>query len=155
GIEVMGTVASLPLVAKSTGVKTVIITITDPLRRDLKRILQVCESVPLKTRVVPAVGEFLKGNMTLERFREVDISHLLRRPPVTLDEAARQGYFANKRVMVTGAGGSIGSELARQVALLMPSKLLLVERAEFALFTISGELRAANPNLEIKNVLAD
>ncbi len=93
--------------------------------------------------------------MEVSRIRDVQIEDLLGREPVRLDEESLLHFLSGKTVMVTGAGGSIGSELSRQVARFQPEKLLLVERAEFALFQIDRDLRESNPELNIIPLVAD
>jgi FlaA1/EpsC-like NDP-sugar epimerase len=97
----------------------------------------------------------LQGKVQVTRIRSVQIEDLLGREPVYLDEEQLGQFLAGKRVMVTGAGGSIGSELARQVARFHPSRLLLVERAEFALFEIDGDLRRTRPEIDVVPLVAD
>ena len=98
---------------------------------------------------MPGLYEILDGRVGISPIRDVQIEDLLGREPVQLDIESINRELAGKVVMVTGAGGSIGSELARQVLRFSPTTLLLVERAEFALFDIDSELRQANPTLSI------
>ena len=106
-------------------------------------------------RIIPGLYEILQGKVHVTRIRNVQIEDLLGREPVELDEEQLGQFLAGKRVMVTGAGGSIGSELVRQVARFQPAQVLLVERAEFALFEIDGELRRTRPEIEILPLVAD
>src|SRR5262249_46653102 len=139
GIRVLGTTDDLPKLVSKLKIDHVIISIAKATRSDFRRILGICEEIPIKVRVVPGLIEILQGKVKVSRIRDVQIEDLLGRDPVQLDDDEIVRFLAGKTVMVTGAGGSIGSELARQVARLGPSKLLLVERAEFALFDIDRE----------------
>jgi FlaA1/EpsC-like NDP-sugar epimerase len=99
--------------------------------------------------------EILQGNVKVSRIRDVQIEDLLGREPVTLDQESLETFLTDRTILVTGAGGSIGSELVRQVARIRPSNLLLLERAEFALFNIEREVRSAFPNINIVPLIAD
>lgn len=155
GIKVIGTTADLPRLVRSLGIDHVIITIARASRRDIKRIVDLCESVPVKARIIPGLFEIIEGKVSIQRIRDVEIEDLLGRDPVRLDVEEVGRFLSSKTVMVTGAGGSIGSELCRQVARMGPARLLLVERAEFALFEIHRELVERWPGLEILPLVAD
>ncbi len=141
GIKVLGTVEDVPRIVAELGIEEVVITIAKVSRTQLDRIMRVCESVPVKARIIPGIGDLLEGKVEVTRLRDVQIEDLLGREQVHLDEDELRRFMTGKVVMVTGAGGSIGSELCRQVMAFAPSKLLLVERAEPALFSIDRELR--------------
>ncbi|MDP2340163.1 MAG: nucleoside-diphosphate sugar epimerase/dehydratase [Deltaproteobacteria bacterium] len=155
GVKVLGTTADLPRLVRELGVDHVVITIAKAGREDFRRILDICESIPVKTRVIPAIHELLAGTVSVSRIRNVEIEDLLGREPIELDRELVGAFLTGKTVVVTGAGGSIGSELARQVARFGPRRLLLVERAEGALFDIDRELGAKHPGLQIVPVIAD
>ena len=105
-------------------------------------MIGLCRKIRVAVRIIPGLYEMLQGKVQVTRIRSVQIEDLLGREPVYLDEAQLGEFLAGKRVMVTGAGGSIGSELVRQVARFQPAKILLVERAEFALFEIDARAAA-------------
>jgi FlaA1/EpsC-like NDP-sugar epimerase len=155
GVKVLGTTTDLPRLVRELRIDHVVISIATASRRELKRITDICERVPVKARITPGLYELLRGNVSFSRIRDVQIEDLLGRPPVTLDDDEMRRFLADKCVMVTGAGGSIGSELVRQVARFGPSRLLLVERAECALFTIDSELRDTCPRLPRVALVAD
>ncbi|MFN2386447.1 MAG: polysaccharide biosynthesis protein, partial [Thermoanaerobaculia bacterium] len=155
GFRVLGTTEDLPQLVQELQIKQVVVTIARISRQDILRIIDICHKIPVKLRVMPGLYEILQGKVEVTRIRSVHIEDLLGREPVYLDEAQVGRFLAGRALMVTGAGGSIGSELARQVARFSPSKLLLVERAEFALFEIDQELRHAHPHLEIVPLPAD
>jgi FlaA1/EpsC-like NDP-sugar epimerase len=119
----------------------VVITIAQASRADIRRIVETCERIPVRVRIIPGLYEILQGHVEVSRIRDVQIEDLLGREPVQLDEESLSHFLKDKTVMVTGAGGSIGSELAKQVTRFAPKRLLLVERAEFGLFNIERELR--------------
>jgi FlaA1/EpsC-like NDP-sugar epimerase len=155
GIKVLGNTWELPTLVRKLNIDHVVLSIAQASRADFRRILDICEQIPVKVRTIPSLYEILQGKVKVSRIRDVQIEDLLGREPVQLDELEIARFVAGKVVMVTGAGGSIGLELARQVARFQPSELLLVERAEFALFSIDRELRAAWPKLRIVPLVAD
>src|SRR5712691_137081 len=106
-------------------------------------------------RIIPGLYEILDGRVGISRIRDLQIEDLLGRDPVCLEEESIKEFLTGKVVMVTGDGGSIGSELARQVAWFKPSTLLLVERAEVALFNINRELKELWPALSLVPLIAD
>ncbi|MBC7911340.1 MAG: polysaccharide biosynthesis protein [Pyrinomonadaceae bacterium] len=154
-VKVLGTTEDLPRLVRSLDIDHVVITIAQASRQELRSVVEICEKIPIKVRIIPGLFEILQGRVKVSRIRDVQIEDLLGRELVRLDEDEMQGFLAGKTVMVTGAGGSIGSELARQVARFEPAALLLVERAEFALFNIDRELRDLYPDLEIMPLTSD
>ena len=150
GIKVLGTTREIPRLAKEMEIKDVVITIATAPRREIRRIVDICEQAHLKVRIIPGLYELLQGKVHVSRIRPIQIEDLLGRDPVHLEKEEVAAFLSGKRVMVTGAGGSIGSELCRQIAKFAPSKLLLLERAEFALFNIDMEIKELFP--EVKSV---
>jgi FlaA1/EpsC-like NDP-sugar epimerase len=155
GRRVLGTTQDLPRLVHTHGINHVVITIAHASRHQIHRIVQICESIPVKVRIIPELYEIIEGRVEISRIRDVEIEDLLGREPVQLDTESISRELEGKTVMVTGAGGSIGSELARQVLRFAPAHLLLVERAEFALFDIDSELRADHPDRSIMPLVAD
>lgn len=154
-IEVLGSVLDLPHLVRDYNIDHVILTIADAPRSSLRRILDICEKIPVRVRIVPNLSEIIRGQLKFTRFRDVQIEDLLGREPVHIEQTSVKQFLQGKTVLVTGAGGSIGSELSRQIAHLKPGNLLLVERAEFALFQIGAELRRSFPGLTITPLVAD
>jgi len=155
GIKVAGTTQDLPALVRQLDIDHVVITIAAASGQQIRRIIEICEKIPVRVRIVPGLHEILQGQVEVSRFRDVQVEDLLGRQPVQLDEMLMREFLAGRRVMVTGAGGSVGSELARQVARFEPSSLILVERAEFALFNIERELRERWPRLRIVALVGD
>ncbi|HKE57210.1 MAG TPA: polysaccharide biosynthesis protein, partial [Pyrinomonadaceae bacterium] len=154
-IRVVGTIADLPRLVKELKIDHVIIAIAQATREQFQAILDTCEKIPVKARIIPGLYEILQEKVQISRIRDVQVEDLLGREPVNLNEEEMGRFLQGKSVMVTGAGGSIGSELTRQVARFRPANLLLVERAEFALFNIHHELRSLFPNLNLVPLVAD
>ena len=113
------------------------------------------ERIGLPVRTIPGFYEILQGEVSISRFREIAMEDLLQRDPVRLDTQQLDQFLGGRCVLVTGAGGSIGSELAAQVARFAPRKLVLLERAEFALFEVERRIRQLWPQLEVSAVVAD
>jgi FlaA1/EpsC-like NDP-sugar epimerase len=155
GFRVLGSTADLPRLVSEMKVDHVVISIAQATRSDFRRILDLCHSIPVNVRVVPCLYEVLQGKVKVSRIRDVQIEDLLGREAVKLDEGSIEEFLTGKTVMVTGAGGSIGSELARQVARFRPAQILLVERAECSLFNIDREMRSKAPAISIQPLVAD
>ena len=155
GIKVLGTTEDLGKLVKQFGIDHVIISIAQTSRQSFRRILDICEQIPVKVRTIPGLYEILQGTVKVSRIRDVQIEDLLGREPIQLDEQNVMQFLSGKTVMVTGAGGSIGAELARQIARFNPSRLFLVDRAEFALFNIGLELQERWPELRLLSLVAD
>jgi len=154
-IKVLGTTQDLPQLVRQLGINHVVITIAQASRQEFRRLLDICERIPVKVQVIPGLYELLQGKLRVSRIRDLQIEDLLGRDPVRLDEHGMREFLTGKRIMVTGAGGSIGSELARQAVRFNPSSLILVERSECALFDIDGELREGCPDLSLVPLMAD
>jgi len=162
GVRVLGTTHDLPRLVKDLGIESVVISIVGDAptskglsRRDVRRIRDICHRIPVKVRIVPAIHELLTGTVSVSQIRDIQVEDLLGRQPVHLETVGISALLQGSTVMVTGAGGSIGSELARQVARFRPSCLVLVERAEPALFILEQELRASFAGLPIVPLIAD
>ena len=140
GLTVLGTTKNLGQIVRALGIEQVVITIAHIRRPEILRLIEICQNVPVKVRIIPGYSEILEGRVKVSRIRDVKVEDLLGRSPVELDRESVSEFVDGKTVMVTGAGGSIGSELARQVTRFRPARILLVERAEFALFDIEQEL---------------
>jgi len=155
GVPVLGGVADLASVAQDQKVDEVVIALAKPTRDDLRRIIEVCKGQRLRFRIVPGVADLIEGRLDVTRLLEVDINDLLGREPVSLDMEGIGHFLAGKAVLVTGAGGSIGAELCRQIAAFRPERLVLLEQAENNLFYVDRELRQTHPELQVAPVIAD
>ncbi len=154
-VRVLGTLSRVGEVAERMGVTQAIIAMPGATHAARKRTLELCEKAGLRVMTVPAYADIVSGKVSVSQLREVELDDLLGRDPVQLDDARLSGFLKGKTVLVTGAGGSIGSELCRQIARFAPARLVLVENSEFALYTIDQEFRDRRPELEIVAAIAD
>jgi len=155
GLAVLGTTADIQSVAEWKHVERALITIANAPGHEIRRIAELCRDAKLDTKIIPGIYEIVGDKVNLSRIREVAIEDLLGRAPVQLDEDVVGSSIRSRVVLVTGAGGSIGSELCRQVCRFGPSKLVLVERYENALFEIHRELTNAFPHVPVEPCVAD
>jgi len=155
GVKVLGDTASLPKLVADHRVELVVITMAAVSAKAVRQIVRTCEEARVPVQIIPGVYEILDGRVNLSRIRRVMIDDLLGRDAVELDQEALEGFLHGRRVLVTGAGGSIGSELCRQLARLGPEHLVLLEQAENPLFHIHNELSGAYPSVRTTPVIAD
>lgn len=155
GFKVLGTTEDLPRFVDDIDVEQVVITLDSADGREIRRIVDLCSDLGVRTQIMPSLDELALGKVSINRLRDVQIDDLLGREPVVLDSANLSGLLAGRTVMVTGAGGSIGSELVRQIANFTPAKMVLVERSEFSMFQIVREFDDRREKVEIASVIAD
>ena len=155
GVSVRGIIGDLSFVAQKTGADELLIAIPSASAAEMRRIVAVCKESGLRFKTVPSYGELIDGKVTLKTVREVAYRDLIGRVTVKLDEKRIEECLRGQRVMVTGAGGSIGSELCRQICRFGPEKLILFERAESPLYEIDLELRSNCGHINIMPVLGD
>jgi FlaA1/EpsC-like NDP-sugar epimerase len=155
GVKVLGTTDDLPRLVSDMEIAQVVIAIGQVNATDIRRILDSCRKLDLRARILPSIGEIAGGTVEVNRVRDVEIEDLLGREEVILEEDRLTGFLSDRVILVTGAGGSIGSELVRQCLRYGPKKILLVERAEFLLFEIDREIRKLPLTTEVVPVLGD
>jgi FlaA1/EpsC-like NDP-sugar epimerase len=157
GFEVLGNVQQAGAEVARRGVDEVIVQSGSLTGRGFRQLLEECTAAGAEVKVLPGIDELLSSqkNPSHIKLRPVEIKDLLRREPVKLDDSAIRALVEGRTVMVTGAGGSIGSEICRQVLRFLPKKLLLVERAENSLFLIEQELARMEPVPAFEPLIAD
>lgn len=133
---------ALPATVQRLGITDVLLALPSAPRQRRQQIIENLRELPVRIRTLPGLTDLASGKVTITDFQDLDIEDLLGRPPVAPDLPLMQRHIAGQTVMVTGAGGSIGSELCRQLAQLGVAELLLVEHSEFALYSIHQELQA-------------
>ena len=154
-VHVLGKLDGLSDWAERLGVTQVIIAMPSSSHQERKRAIQLCNAAQLKALTVPSFDDLISGKVAVSQLRAVELDDLLGRDPVVLDDAGLHELMMGKAVMVTGAGGSIGAELCRQIARFSPSELLLFESGEFAMYTIEQELKQSFPELNIVCLIGD
>jgi FlaA1/EpsC-like NDP-sugar epimerase len=155
GVRVMGGCRKLPRIANKLAADLIMLAVPSADKTQMQRIIDKVEQTGLPFRTVPPLKELMSGNVRVDQLREVMIEDLLGRDPVALDWQAIKNGLSGRSVLVTGAGGSIGSELCRQLADLSLKSLILVENSEFNLFSIEREMQQRFPDLETCAHLAD
>jgi FlaA1/EpsC-like NDP-sugar epimerase len=155
GIKVLGKLDSLPHWAERLGVSQVIIAMPSSTHQQRKQAIDLANRNGIKALTVPAFDDLLSGRVAISQLRAVELDDLLGRDPIQLDDAGLHQQLTGKVVLVTGAGGSIGSELCRQIARFKPQKLVLFDSGEFALYNIEQELNKTFPQLDIVYLAGD
>jgi len=155
GVPVLGTRDNLSEVVCKYGITEIIIAIPSANGERLREIFKACRETKCTVKTVPGLYEIIDGQVTVDQLRNIDLEDILRRDPVKLDLGQIAGYLTGKRVLITGAGGSIGSELCRQIAKMSPSHVTLLGKGENSIYEIHQELTAKFPKLTIEPVIAD
>jgi FlaA1/EpsC-like NDP-sugar epimerase len=155
GLSVLGTVDQLPKICEERNIEEIAIAMPSATPPELRRVIQVCEGAKIRFRTVPSITDIASGRFKVSQIRDVDINDLLGREVVQLDLDLIETFARDKTVLVTGAGGSIGSEMCRQLCNFAPKLLLLIEQAENPLFEIERELRKRFPHVPIEAIICN
>ncbi|PSJ18168.1 polysaccharide biosynthesis protein [Nitrosomonas supralitoralis] len=155
GVRVHGTINELPQWVLKLNVGHVIIAIPSVSRRIHRQALEMCSEIGVKAMTVPSYTDLISGKTTVSQIREIQLDDLLGRAPVILDDDGLHGLLTEKVILVTGAGGSIGSELCRQLTAFCPERIVFVELSEFLLYTIQEEFMARFPTMKMSFVIGD
>jgi FlaA1/EpsC-like NDP-sugar epimerase len=155
GVKVLGRVENAGSIAGRLGVNQAIIAMPEATHGERKRAVELCTQAGLAVKTVPAMSDIVSGRVSVSALRPIELDDLLGRDPVQLDEAGLQGFFGGKTVLITGAGGSIGAELCRQIVRFAPARLVLLEQSEFSLYTIEQEFRDRGSSVEIVAAIGD
>jgi FlaA1/EpsC-like NDP-sugar epimerase len=157
GIPVVGGVSDINDVVKSLHIENIVIAIPSLSKKLLNKIFEECMNTEAKTQIIPKLEDLVTGKVSVNQFRDVEVEDLLGREPVKLDTESISDYVTNKTVLVTGAGGSIGSEICRQVSAFHPQILIILGHGENSIYSIEMELRSlcSKDDIEIIPVIAD
>ncbi len=160
GVPILGNRTAIPDLVRRHRIDQIIIAMPTAAGRDIREIVQICEKAGVKPRTIPGLYELIDGTVKLTQLREVRIEDLLRRDPIRTDTAAVAELLRDKRVLVTGGGGSIGSELCRQILRCRPAELILLGHGENSIFEMHNELlienrRMLGDSVVITPVIAD
>lgn len=156
GIPVLGDLESLPEILQKFHIEEVIITTQNLTHKQKSFIIKTCEEFKLKPKIIPSFSEFISNPLPpIQQLREIRVEDLLGREAADLEIESIRAYLSNQTILVSGAGGSIGSEICRQVCQFNPKKLILLDSAETPLYEIDYEIRKKFPNVEILAYVAD
>jgi FlaA1/EpsC-like NDP-sugar epimerase len=156
GVPILGTVDRIPEIVAETSAQEILIAVPSSTPAQMRRFVELCERSGVPFRTVPSLKQILTNHhFTIRQIRQVELDDLLGREPIKLDFEAVQGLIENKAVMVTGAAGSIGSELCRQILAFNPSMLVCVDQNENGMFFLERELRRVRPDLPAVFAIAD
>lgn len=155
GIRVLGSRYDIEQVVADTDANEIIIAMPSVKGKEIKEIIDVCKNTNCKLTILPGVYEIIEGTVSVNQLRPVEVEDLLGRDPVKLDTKNVSAYITGKVVLITGAGGSIGSEICRQVAKMQPQKMLLLGKGENSIYEISQELSIEYPQIRKVSIIAD
>lgn len=155
GIKVYGSRQDIPEIARLLRADQAVIAMPTAPGKSIRAIVRICEEAGLRFRTLPGLFELLNGKVWLSQIRDVQLEDLLRREPTTMNLEAVAGFITDATILVTGAGGSIGSELCRQITRFNPRLLVLLGHGENSIYTIEQELNRKFPALHKKVVIAD
>jgi len=155
GVKIYGGIERVGETAKRFGVSQAVMAMPEATHHQRQRALELCAAAELQVMTVPALSDIVSGRVSVSSLRAVELDDLLGRDPVDLDDAGLHSFLEAKNVLVTGAGGSIGSELCRQIARYAPARIVLFDASEFALYSIEQEFRDRFPRVSIAAVIGD
>ena len=155
GVTVLASIDGLSDLLQSQPINLVILANPALCQKELRKIVMICQKCGVKSKILPNIDEILNEKVSIRHIRDVKLEDLLGRPPVHLDVSNIRGYIANKRILVTGAAGSIGSEICRQVAEFGATSIILFDNAETPLFQIDRELKNKFPGVKFIPSLSD
>jgi len=155
GLPVLGTREDIPALVERYNIKKIIIAIPSAPGQVIGQIIEICHQSKVQLKILPGFYDLITGKIKTSNIRDIEVDDLLGREPVSLDVEQIAGYLMGRRVLVTGAGGSIGSELSRQVAGFSPRQLILLGRGENSIYEIELELREKFPGLQLRPEIGD
>jgi len=153
GVPVLGTTQDIPQIVSRHNINEILIAIPSASGESMRRIVAQCQQSQVKFRTLPAMHELIDGKVTVSRIREVEVEDLLGRDPYQPDLTQGVSYLKGSRILVTGAAGSIGSELCRQIASFEPALLILFDFCENSLYEVELEMRQQFPTLKMESVI--
>lgn len=149
GLPIVGGRDKIPYAVKKYRIQEIVVAIPTIVPKDKKELLEICKETGCKLRILPGMYQLINEEVSISKLREVEIEDLLGREPVRVDIDSVLGYVQGKRVLITGGGGSIGSELCRQIAGHNPAQLIIVDIYENSVYDIQQELKMKYPNLNL------
>lgn len=154
GVRVVGTTEHIPELVQKYGVKSIVLAIPSAKSLEKKRILDICKTTKCSLKILPGLYQMINGDLHVGKIRDVEIEDLLGREPIVIDNRNVLNTLTDKVVLVTGGGGSIGSELCRQIARNLPKKLIILDIYENNAYEIQQELLREHPSLNLETIIA-
>ena len=155
-LKIIGTTESIPQIARDQDIENVIIALPSASSNQIKRAVDLSRKAGIKKiKVVPPISELINSEISIGNIREIEIEDLLGRGPIIIDTKTIEDFIKNKSVLITGAAGSIGSELSRQISKFKPSNLVLLDQDETGIFNLSNELNKKFQNIKTTPIIAD
>ncbi|MBP1990299.1 polysaccharide biosynthesis protein [Paenibacillus eucommiae] len=155
GLPVLGDRSQIEAIVSKYAVDDIIIAIPSAPQHEIAEMITICKGTGVKVKIIPALNDYIHGRVSVRAIRDVSVEDLLGRDPVVIDLEGIANYVSDKVLLITGAGGSIGSELCRQIASFKPEKLLLLGHGENSIYNIEMELRRLDPSLNMETIIAD
>jgi len=155
GVRVSGNLDKIPELINKYNIELVVIAMPSAKSGVISKVVDYCKDAEVEFRAVPSLNDIVSGTAAINSLHEVSVEDLLGRDQVTLDWAGISKIINGKKILVSGGGGSIGSELCRQIASLSPTLLVIIDNSEFNLYTVDRELREKFPNLNLLSFLVD
>lgn len=155
GVKVIGSTDAIKDIVKDKAIEEIIITIPSLNLEERKRIIDICKCTGCKVKILPSIHEIIDGKVTLSHIRDVDVEDLLGRESISLDNEGIEEYIGGKTILVTGGGGSIGSELCRQICRFKPRQLLILDSYENNAYDLYNELSFGDEKLNIKVIITN
>jgi FlaA1/EpsC-like NDP-sugar epimerase len=155
GVRVLGPLEDLPRFAQRLKLRHAIIAMPSVPYKVRRRVVEICKRAKVSIMTVPSLNSLVGGKAAIARIRKVAVEDLMKREAVTLDDAGLHDLLTGQVVLVTGAGGSIGAELCRQIAAYQPAMLVLYEMNEYAMYKVDEQLREAFPDMPVESIVGD
>ncbi|MDO5517148.1 MAG: nucleoside-diphosphate sugar epimerase/dehydratase [Clostridium sp.] len=149
GVKIEGNRYDIPYIAGEQEIDLILIAIPSLDAKNKAELIDICKETNCKLQIVPGMYEIISGKATVSKIKDVDLEDLLGRDPIKLDNKGISDYIENRTILITGAGGSIGSELCRQIAVYNPKRLVLFDIYENNVYDIQNELREDYPDVEL------
>ncbi|PYI57203.1 polysaccharide biosynthesis protein [Paenibacillus flagellatus] len=155
GLPVVGGRNHIVGAVEQYAIEDIVIALPSASKKDVSSIIEACKLTKAKLKIIPRIGDLINGKITINEIRDVEVDDLLGREPIKTDLQGIADYIEDKIILVTGAGGSIGSELCRQLSTFRPKKILLLGHGENSIYTIETELREKFRDLSLETIIAD
>jgi FlaA1/EpsC-like NDP-sugar epimerase len=155
GVPIVGQVKDIPGAVQNNKIDEIIIAIPSAAQKELNEIYKLCSYTKCKVKILPSVSQLIDESVIMQKIRDVNIEDLLGRDPVSFDSQEISRYLSNQVVLVTGGGGSIGSELCRQIVFFNPKQLIILDNYENNAYEIENEISLNYPNLNLTTLIAN